>query len=302
MSATPRDATTHAGFTVERGRTGSRLVVNGPWRPAIGEYMRRERIYELTLNYVCGWDGGGIGFLETLPFLTAFSIVGAIDDISPVHALHELRVLEIRTSARTAIDFSCFPDLADAVIDWTKGSDSLFGCVSLRRLYLDRYRGGASAPFAGLVNLKSLSIVSSPLQEVVALGELRNLTFLGLYYLSKLTSLRGIDRLTGLRRLDIQACRRLTSIAEVADLRQLQWLFLTDDGRIASLKPIVGLADLEFVIFCGTTIIDDGDMSPLNTLPRLRSTAFMNRRHYSHRHEDFPRGLKPDWDERPDEF
>ena len=99
-------------------------------------------------------------------------------------------------------------------------------------------------------------------------------------------SLAGIEELANLEELDINTCR-VGSIEEVGFLLGLKRLHLTNDGDIKSLKPLEILNGLEWVTFVQSTNIIDGDLSPLLRQKNLARVSFQNRRHYSHRREEF---------------
>lgn len=278
-----------APFILEHGIYGPRVTVTGPWTPAIAGYMRREGVRELYLNHARGWSGTTLDFLETMPELVALSILDfTIKDVTPIHGLTALRSLEVSTYCNTNMDFHRFPGLERCVFYWRSGSESLFECAALRWLFLHRYDGSASEPFARLATLQELSIANSELREVESLAALKNLRFLGLYNLKKLTSLRGLEELAQLEALEVNGCRGIGRIDELAALVHLRRLQLNDAGRIASLSPLREAADLEEVLFYESTNVVDGDLTPLATLPRLRHVAFQNRQHYSHKRETFP--------------
>lgn len=276
-------------FILEHGIYGPRVALTGPWTPAIGEYIGREDIRELYLNHARGWKGGNLDFLKTLPELIAFSIIDlTINDITPIHRLTALRALEISTYCRTAINFAEFSRLERAVFYWREGSDSLFESSTLRSLFLHRYSGWESRPFGQLTGLKELSIANANLREIESLAGLSDLRFLGLYNLKKLASLHGIQQLQCLEALEVNGCKEFRTIEELSSLGRLQRLQLNDDGEIASFGPLRNLTGLEEVLFYESTNIVDGDLSPLAAMPRLQRVSFQNRRHYSHKREDFP--------------
>lgn len=276
-------------FVLEQGIYGPRVTAIGPWMPAIADYMRREGIHELYLNHARGWSDTTLDFLETVPELVAFSILDfAIKDIAPIHRLLALRTLEVSTYCNTTIDFRRFPQLERCLLYWRNGSESLFDCGALRWLFLHRYSGSSSKPFARLAALQELSVANSELREIEHLAALTNLRFLGLYQLKKLKSLDGIEALRQLEALEVNGCKSIGRIDALATLLHLRRLQLNDDGAIASLGPLRSATDLEEVLFYESTNITDGDLAPLAALPRLQHISFQNRRHYSHKRENFP--------------
>jgi hypothetical protein len=210
------------------------------------------------------------------------------DDLSPIHALHDLRTLALWTMRdRTPIDFDQFPDLEDCTFEWRRGAESVFRRTSLRRLRIEYYSGRATDAFSGLTNLEELYIASSPVRDLSGLGSLKRLRVLGLYYLTKLETLRGIEGLTALEKLDINTCRKIGSIEEVSSLSGLKDLTLDNCGDIATLRPLEGLPNLKAVGFPDSTNIVDGDMTPLER-PGLEVFGFKYRPHYNRRCQNFP--------------
>lgn len=281
-------------FILEHGIYGSRITMTGPWSPGVADYMQREGVRELYLNHARGWSGTTLDFLEAVPELIAFSILDfTIKDVTPIHRLRMLRALEVSTYCNTAIDFRRFSQLESCIFYWRGGSESLFDRTTVRRLFLHRYGGSSSEPFARLVGLQELSIANSDLREVVHVTALKNLKLLGLYNLKRLTSLRGLEQLGQLEALEVNGCKAIERIDELAALAHLRRLQLNDDGAIASLSPLRAAIHLEEVLFYESTNITDGDLRPLTALPRLQHISFQNRRHYSHKRENFPlRGIR----------
>ena len=250
--------------------------------------LKANRVVELELNQAKGWSGEDVAFLSRLPELRAFEIFDFnIRDVAAVHALHALRKLGVTTYCSTALDFSAFPELEHCDLEWRPKATSIFQCVTLQRLFVNRYDGDDVRPFGNLVNLRSLAILNAPTRSLEGLGRLANLRSLRLANLKKLRSLRGLEDLVGLEELEIHTCRGIDSIEEVGALGHLKKLHLNNDGPIASLKPLEKLSGLESVLFYESTNILDGDLSPLLRQKHLSRVSFQNRRHYSHRREDF---------------
>jgi len=172
-------------------------------------------------------------------------------------------------------------------LEWRPKAASLFDCRTLKNLFVNRYKGKDVAAFARLANLESLAIMNAPVENLHGFGALKRLRSLRLGGLRRLTSLAGIEGLANLEQLTIDTCRAITSIAEVEHLARLKKLHLNNDGNIASLKPLEKLTALESVLFYESTNITDGDLSPLMRLKHLVRVSFQNRRHYSHKREDF---------------
>lgn len=277
-----------AGYVLEQGVYGPRLVVTGPWSEGIRAYMESHRIDDLYLNYARGWKGSSLEFLAQVPWLKAFTILDwAIRDVSPVHHLRDLRMLEISTYCDTEIDFEIFPHMEDCKLTWRRGATSLFNSRTVRRLFLSDYVIETSDLFGQLTQLESLSVAGGALRSLEGLRPLHHLHFLGLYNLKKLKSLRGLEALATLGSLEINECPGISHINELAQLKNLRRLEINEDGEIESLRPIAALAKIREVYFYGSTRIRDGDLSTLRTLPQLAKVSFQDRPHYNLRRDDF---------------
>jgi Leucine-rich repeat (LRR) protein len=274
-------------FVIEHGAYGPRMVVTGAWTDGHAKHMRQQGIEDLYLNYARGWKGTNLTFLDDLEWLKAFTILDwNIMDVSPVHNLKELRMLEVSTYCDTELRFESFPSLVECKISWREKARSLFSAKSIKRLFVSDYTSKDADLFGQMSQLVSLSIAGGSLQSVVGLRPLRELTFLGLYNLTRLKSLQGVESLTILEALEVNDCPALSEIAALAPLTKLRRVELNDDGKIASIQPIGKLLELREFYFFGTTEVQDGDLSPLAVLPHLEKTSFQNRPHYNRRREE----------------
>jgi hypothetical protein len=281
----------HQAVDFEDGAHGRRATLRGPWSPEMGVSLRAQAVVELVLNQAKGWRGDDLSFLAELPQLLAFDILDLrIKDIEPVHRLHELRRLGITTYCKTPLSFAAFPHLEDCALEWRSKATSLFDCLTLRKLFVDNFRGNDLDPFGRLTALESLAILNAPVETIQGLTPLGQLQQLRLANLKRLVSLAGLEELAALEELEIHTCRGIKSIEQIGRLQRLRKLTLANDGPIESLKPLAKLENLEWVLFYESTNILDGDLGPLLAQKKLSRVAFQNRPHYTHRREDFAAG------------
>jgi hypothetical protein len=274
------------GVLFEKGEFGTRCVLTGPWSDSLKLLLHAKQIVDLELNDGKGWFGTDVSFLTDFPELRALSILRLpLKSVKAVNALHKLRKLTVITYCKTEIRFENFPHLVSCSLEWRPKAKSLFDCKALTYLFINRYRGRDTEPFARLENLESLAILNAPVRDLHGLANLRKLRSLRLAGLSRLGSLSGIEGLTNLAELNINTCKALGSIPEIESLETLKRLHLNNCGEIESLRPLKRLSNLEFVSFYESTNIVDGDLSPLAENKNLAAGSFQNRRHYSHRWE-----------------
>lgn len=277
------------GIRLEDGEYGRRAVATSAWSEEITNYLLNNGIVELELNYAKGWRRNDLLFLARLPLLQSFTIVDwNISSVDPIHFLRELRALKVATYCDTEIRFSAFPRLEQCVLEWRRKATSLFDCITLKKLFVNGYKGKDVIPFAKLVNLESLAILNAPIANLRGLGSLKKLRSLRIAGLRRLTSLAGIEELVNPEELYINTCRAIGSIEEVGLLSRLRTLDLNNGGNIKSLKPLDKLEGLQSMGFYASTNILDGDLWPLLRQKNLNLSrvSFQNRRHYSHRREE----------------
>jgi hypothetical protein len=274
--------------TLEAGKYGVRAVVRSPLSESDLQELLSTQVAELELNDGKGWRGTDLSFLERLPHLKSLKIIDLrIQAVDGIHTLHELRALEVITYCRSAIEFATFPCLEECSIHWRPRAASIFGCATLKRLFIDGYDGRDVTAFGQLSKLESLAILNAPLESLQGVGSLTKLRKLRLGNLKRLRSLVGIEGLWSLEELDINTCPAIHSIDQVSQLAELKILLLNNVGDIESLKPLARLEKLETVLFYESTNIVDGDLSPLLNKSKLSRVSFRNRRHYSQRREEF---------------
>lgn len=275
-------------ITFEDGSYGRKAVIQSDWTTDTAKYLVDHGVVEIELNMAKGWKAGSdLSFLSEVPFLKSFEIVDFhTKDISPIHFLRSLRRIEISTYCSTAIDFSAFPDLEECVLEWRPKATSVFACTTLKKLFVNRYKGKNCDSFSSLVNLESLSILNAPVANLYGLKPLTGLRFLRLANLRQLTSLEGIECLTELENLTVDTCRKISSIGEIVSLTSLRTVDIDNDGDIASIKPMEKLDKLERVGFVESTNVLDGDLTPFLRLRHLSRISFQNRKHYSHTREE----------------
>lgn len=272
----------------ENGVLGTKAIIKGFWQDVYLKLLLEKKVQELELNDGKGWRGENVDFLRSLPNLKSLTIIDfSIKSINAVHSLSELVKLELSTYSKDFINFRAFPKLIECSFEWIKGSDSLFEVSSIQKLFINNYDKKKCDFFSKLSHLEELAILNSPIESIQGLAILKNLKVLRLGNLKKITSLQGLQYLSKLEELEIQKCKAICTISEVLLLSKLKRLLLIDLGDIASIKGIENLTELKEFLFYDSTNIIDGDLLPITKLRNLNKISFQNRKHYTHKREDF---------------
>ncbi|WP_226390530.1 hypothetical protein [Penaeicola halotolerans] len=250
------------------------------------EAVKKSNILGVILSFDKGYKLDNVDFLKDYTFIERITISSyqAIDYTALRH-LKNLKVLAINVLAKDnqEIDFNMFPKLEDCRFIWRPKAKTIFNCTSLKRLDIIKFNKEDLQDLRHLVNLKTLGLRQSSIKSLIGIENLL-LERLGLYHLSKLDNLKGVDKLSKtLKYLDVESCKNIDEIEEISQLYSLEKLGLNNCKEIKSLSPIRGLKKLKWFDFWGNTSIQDGDMTPCIGIQKV---AFENRKHYNYKNEE----------------
>ncbi|TRW23799.1 hypothetical protein FMM05_11575 [Flavobacterium zepuense] len=272
----------------ESGTYGTKAVIRTAWDESFFQVLMDKNVVELELNDGKGWRGDSVDFLRSFPQLKALTLFDfKIKSISAIHHLNELIEIKLSTYSDEPVDFSLFPNLRVCSFEWIKGSTSLFNSTGLTSLFINSFNEKSSVLFSKLINLEQLAVLNAPVENINGFFTLTKLKYLRIANLKKITSVEGIAHLQQLEKLEIHSCKGINNVSEIFTLTKLKHLFLLDIGNIASIKGIEHLSDLRDFIFYESTNVLDGDISPVLKLKNLTKISYQNRKHYTHKREEF---------------
>jgi hypothetical protein len=255
-------------------------------------YVTKNNIKGIIISHDKGFRDTNVDFLKKYSFIENLIIqyYGSID-LTGIHSLINLKrmALNIIANDNQLIDFTCFPHIETCMFDWRPKAKSIFKCKSLKYLRINKLKKNDLTDFKELSNLEVLKIASSSIKTLKGIETLK-LNTLGLYYLNSLVSLVNVDGLAStLKELDIQTCKKINNIKDVASLVNLEKLGINNCGEIESIKPVSSLKRLYRFEFWESTNIMDGDITPCLS---LKEVAFQNRKHYTHTNEEIDNIIK----------
>ena len=260
------------------------VMVNGEWTKELASFYDKHRVEALYLNVARGWTGTDYSFLASLPWLRSLNIIaGTCNDLSSIGGLTDLEELSVGYTIRKKVDFSNLKSLRSCFLEWWPGAASIFSCTNLQSLYLHKLPATKSNELGDLQNLRALTVYSQSIESLESISSLTKLEKLELLGTRKLKSLRGIEKLSSLRSLTLDGCSLLSDLEPLSGLNNLEHLVTSNWKVINSLEPLQSLKELRAFSFSGErTVVSDGDLSPLEQLPRLSMLMFGARRKYTH--------------------
>lgn len=230
-----------------------------------------------------------LDFLEQYPSIESLTVLHAeMVDVSAINRLPKLRHLQLSGKAKQIVDLGNFPFLEEIYVHWWPKLILDSTVKSLRVLSLSHYgakqRGLADLP--EFPRLEDLQLIQSSISDLSGIDQFPGLQRLALYYLPKLENLTPLAAVSWqcLKTLEFGNCPNIANHAQVAAIQCLRVLRFNHCGTLPSLGFLDEMPSLESFAFVGTNVVD-GDLSPCL---RLKAVGFLDKRHYSHRSEDFP--------------
>ena len=274
---------------------GPVATVSGRWTSTDATAIRDSRVRRLRI-FGSHPDLDFLGSLDGIDEVRVQAL-GLVFDTG-VMGLPGLKVLGLETYSKLPIDFGVFDSIERLAFNWRPNGETAFGRATLRSLRISRFPYPDLRTLSALMRLEGLRIANTrrlvSLHGIEALGGLRVLSLRDDQVVFDIGSLAEMDH--SLTEIELQVCRKITDISALARHTELRRIMLIDCGHIASLAPLADLPLLEEFWFYGTTVIDDGDMTPLLRMPALQRVSFgYHRKTYSHSTEDIERlrGLQP---------
>jgi protein phosphatase 1 regulatory subunit 7 len=200
--------------------------------------------------------------------------------------LSNLRGLRLTTPG-AGVDFSCFPELEVFVGDWHVDNSNVHRCEELRQLRAWQFKPKSLdlCDIANTTRLEWLELIQTNITSLTGLETLEDLRYFKLAYAPQLESLDILQSAQiGVRELHLHNLRNLSSYVPIASLSSLRRLWLSSCATMPNLHWTKGLDRLDFFAFVETNV-ENGDLSPLLQLPKLRYAGTSDKRHYNYKSE-----------------
>ncbi len=175
------------------------LMIHQEWDDDFIEIIKKENIEFLNYSYYAECN---IDFLEKLQGLGIRDVdiqVPTVKDLRPlVYIKDSLECLSLDTSFTQSPDFSTFPNLWCVGLTWRTKAKSILQSKTITQFGLEKHPFETMEIFADMPQLESLFLSYG-----------------------KLKSLKGIENLPNLRKLDIAFCRTLESLDGIQNAPKL---------------------------------------------------------------------------------
>jgi hypothetical protein len=273
------------GFELEEQGGWTTMKITDAWTSDASRMAASGRVDELLLNYAWGFKEPDLAFIQKWPIKGIRVLARWLKDLTPIHRLGStLEALGFQAAARADIDLGSLPQLTELSADWPAATTSFSTLENLTSVYFSSYGAHDLTPLSGNPRLTSIRMKQYPqLRSIEGIQEFKHLNQMQIVLATKLddiTALHDPAPQSSLRSVDFDSCKRIANVEDFVGLGNLETLNLANCGPLDSLKPLVALTKLRKLLMYESTVITDGDLSPLLSMPALRDLAMANRRHY----------------------
>ncbi|MBX9784363.1 MAG: hypothetical protein K2X48_13820 [Chitinophagaceae bacterium] len=214
--------------------------------------------------------------------------IGAVE-LTNLYKLNGIKVLSIGEECFN-VNLEGLESLEKLYISYRKGLKGLNSLINLEDLEFRECRDKKfdwKNEFSGLKKLKHLELTLCALPATFGfLDQNKNLETLEIHYCRSEFSIKILSTLPNLSKLILAQCPNIKDIENVEMLQSLKWLRITDAGVIKDCSFISKMKNLEVLIVNGKSYFENGDLS--SAIGKLKHFGFDNKKHYSHKEEDFP--------------
>ena len=262
---------------------GPGLLIKEKWDKEYLKLIRKKKVDCLFLNHARGWSCDDYSFLSELDIQLLHIIDTHDRGIDAIESLGRLKSLSLNLPNKTRVDFKRLADLTYCFTYWSKYTESILEAKSLVSLYLDGFKVKGSPDFSELNQLKELTLGNSNIESLSFLSHLPDLQRLELLNCKKIKDFLPVGHLKELRRLNIDGYRDIGSLAFLSTCTELEVLLL-NVGKIRNIEVLKNLRKLKALSFNGPfTVVEDGNLKVLTSLPLLAMLMIQNRKHYTHK-------------------
>ena len=250
------------------------------------DFFNKHPSYNVAVSRYHGYKDDNLEFLKNTPSIDGVYIQDHLNDVSGLYYLKNLRWL-LFSGSNNDLDLSRFQNLEVLRGEWSPKLKNIDNCKTLHHLALRKYKPKSKdlSMLEPLEQLVELEITQSPIESLVGIENLSRLERLALNYLSRLKDIAAVKELSStLKVLRFDCCKAILDYNPIVSIAKLRELGINNCGKIDTIAFLRKLPELEHFSFVNTNV-EDGDLTPCIEHPKLKHVGFMDKRHYSHKHD-----------------
>lgn len=256
------------------------------------EYINKYRIDKAIII------ADDISFLAQCPTLKHINIIPSITardnfDYSPLYALPGIQSLRCSTKygkfdeKNSTMDYSLVCGLEDLCVS-TQNDENFQRIPTLKKLSVSNYNSSDLRDLVCSEELDTLELNSCSIRTLDGIETAPKMQCLYLSYNRRLQDISRLDEVKKtLKALRIQKCGKISDFSVLAQLENLEYLFLEGSNSIPSLNFVNSLPNLKTLIV--NMEVKDGDLTPCLNLSYVHCGRI--HKHYNVKAHDLPKGV-----------
>lgn len=273
------------GLNFHDGLSSGCIVIESERIAEYVKYIQQNDVKMVSLTTMY-YKTENIDFFIECSSVESLSITSSsILDYSGLEYLKHLKSISL-DEPKNMVDLSKNTLLEEVSAEYSKNILGIDTLKYLKTLKLWKYNPKSKnlVEFGVIGSLEELWITQSNITSLAGCGNMAKLRRLELNYLSKLEYIDEIEKNSNtLKSLKFDCCKKIKNHDYVIFLEELEVLGFNECGEIPSITFIGKMKKLKNFTFVNTNILD-GDLSACFGLDYV---GFMNKRHYSHKMDDF---------------
>lgn len=196
--------------------------------------------------------------------------------IESIYTLDNLKLLSLKGN-KMKIDLSKLSQIEVFYCKYSKAIQNIDSLLNLKDLFIISFNNWDLKLLQRLSELKILRLTGGDFQSLEGIGTMNKLERLDICYNPKLMFPNEINKLSSIKKLHIEKCKKMTDFSFLENNMVIEELFV---DKIESLNFIPSMKKLKSINFQDCT---DGNLTPLLESSSLEQINFFpNKKHYTH--------------------
>ncbi|MBP1673735.1 MAG: hypothetical protein H6Q25_1550 [Bacteroidetes bacterium] len=203
-----------------------------------------------------------------------------------LNLFENLTILSVPDNGKDTVDLNNFPYLERLSCKFSQRIRGLEFCNNLTSLSIGNFKSKTNnLSTLPLINkLEQLSLFQTNISSLEGIERFNNLKQFELYSASKMESIASLKEISHcLLEIEIEKCKNIHDYEVLGKLKNLTKIKLIESGEIKTLAFLKNLPQLNYLFFWGTNVLDGN----LKYCEGINYVSFDNKRHYSHKSEQF---------------
>lgn len=274
------------GFRITTGTDGvDKLLFDSKRAKECADFAIKQNIRRINLYRGNGYEADNLDPILPLKDFIEGLLISEKTKIDKLHLFKKINYLCLPNDIADDVDLSIFKDITSLTFQFSKRINGLDACRNLHSIVIRNYKStsGNLADLPIFPVLHELVLSQTLINSLQGIEKFTNLGEFEAFRAYNLKSIAPLQLLIKLEKVKFESCKKIMDFEMLGNISSLKKIILLDSGMVKSLSFVKKLSSLETITFWGTRVLD-GDISYCEG---IKNVGFDNKRHYTHKAEDF---------------